>query len=181
MWWLGAVKQQAIIWAKVHPADPSLHHMASLGHNEVNPYFKTPDEIYIYILFMNWKDFQPQEPGVPINTLRSRQNGCHFPDDTFKCIFLNENVTISLKISLKFVPKHPINYIPALVQIMAWHLATSHYLNQWWLDYQYIYASLGHTCSILAHLIYIYHKVNTHTLLWPLLHTWINFNPCMDK
>ena len=25
-----------------------------------------------------------------VNTLRPRQNGCHFADDTFKCIFLNE-------------------------------------------------------------------------------------------
>ena len=55
-----------------------------------------------------------------INTLRPRQNGRHFPDDIFKCIFLNEKAWISLKISLKFVPKVPINNIPALVQIMAW-------------------------------------------------------------
>ena len=54
------------------------------------------------------------------NTLRPRQNGCRFTDNTFKCIFLNENVRISIKISLKFVPKGPINYNPALVQIMAW-------------------------------------------------------------
>ena len=44
-----------------------------------------------------------------INTLRPRQNGRHFTDDTFKHIFLNENVRISIKISLKFVPKGPIN------------------------------------------------------------------------
>ena len=55
-----------------------------------------------------------------INTLRPRQNGRHFADDIFKCIFLNENIWISIKISLKFVPKGPINNIPALVQIMAW-------------------------------------------------------------
>ena len=54
------------------------------------------------------------------STLRPRQNGRHFPDDTFKRIFLNEKVRISIKISLKFVPKGPINNIPALVQIMAW-------------------------------------------------------------
>ena len=58
--------------------------------------------------------------GHSINTLRPRQNGRHFPDDIFKCIFLNENVWILLQISLKFVPKGPINNIPALVQIMAW-------------------------------------------------------------
>ena len=55
-----------------------------------------------------------------INTLRPRQHGRHFADDTFKRIFLNENVIISIKISLMFVPKDPINNIPALVQIMAW-------------------------------------------------------------
>ena len=36
-----------------------------------------------------------------------------------KCIFLNENVWIPIKISLKFVPKGPINNIPAMFQIMA--------------------------------------------------------------
>ena len=55
-----------------------------------------------------------------LNTLRPRHNGRHFADDIFKCIFLNENVWNPIKISLKFVPKGPINYIPALVQIMAW-------------------------------------------------------------
>ena len=54
------------------------------------------------------------------NTLRPRQNGRHFPGDRFKRIFLNENVWISLKISLKFIPNGPINNISALVQIMAW-------------------------------------------------------------
>ena len=38
----------------------------------------------------------------------------------FWSIFLNENVWKPIKISLKFVPKGPINNIPALVQIMAW-------------------------------------------------------------
>ena len=52
--------------------------------------------------------------------LRPRQNGRHFADDTFKRIFMNENVRISINISLKFVPKGLINNIPALVQIMAW-------------------------------------------------------------
>ena len=55
-----------------------------------------------------------------INTLRPRQNGLHFPDDIFKWIFLNENVWILINISLKFVPRGPINNIPTLVQVMAW-------------------------------------------------------------
>ena len=57
---------------------------------------------------------------MAINTLSPRQHGRHFPDDIFKCIFLNENVWIPNKISLRFVPKGSINNIPALVQIMAW-------------------------------------------------------------
>ena len=57
---------------------------------------------------------------IEVNTLRPGENGRHFPDDIFKCIFLNENVRISIKISLKFVPNGPLNQIPALVQIMAW-------------------------------------------------------------
>ena len=43
-----------------------------------------------------------------------------FTEDIFKCIFMNENVSIAIKISLKFVPKGPISNIPTLVQIMAW-------------------------------------------------------------
>ena len=46
------------------------------------------------------------------NTLRPRQDGRHFPDNIFKCIFLNENVSISIMISLKFVPKDLIHIIP---------------------------------------------------------------------
>ena len=55
-----------------------------------------------------------------LNTLMLIQNGCHFADNVFKCIFLNENIQISIRISLKFDPKGPLNNIPALVQIMAW-------------------------------------------------------------
>ena len=37
-----------------------------------------------------------------------------------KRIFLNENCFIVIQISLKLVPKGPINNNPVLVQIMAW-------------------------------------------------------------
>ena len=57
---------------------------------------------------------------IKFNTLRQRQNGRYFPDDFFKCIFLNAKIWYPIKISLKFVPKVPINNMPALVQIMAW-------------------------------------------------------------
>ena len=41
-------------------------------------------------------------------------------DDIFKSIF-NESVWIPITISLKFVPKGPIDYNSALVQVVAWH------------------------------------------------------------
>ena len=55
-----------------------------------------------------------------LNTLRPRKNGHYLPDDISKCLFLNENVWISIKISLTFVLKGQINNIAALVRIMAW-------------------------------------------------------------
>ena len=56
-----------------------------------------------------------------VNSLRPRQNDRHFANDFFKCIFVKENVQVSIKIALKFVPEGPINNIPALVQIIGWH------------------------------------------------------------
>ena len=55
-----------------------------------------------------------------VNILRPRRNEQHFADAIFKRIFINENVSISIKVSLKFVSNDPINNTPALVQIMAW-------------------------------------------------------------
>ena len=49
------------------------------------------------------------------NTMRPRQIERHFPDDIFKCIFENENVLISPKISLKFVRKVPTDNNSVLV------------------------------------------------------------------
>ena len=97
--------------------------MASLGHNELTKCWTgdltwdltwTQTEAHLRLTWIVTWDLSQ------FNTLRSRQDGRHFPDDIFKCIFLNENVWILIKISLKFVPKVPINNIPALVLIMAW-------------------------------------------------------------
>ena len=70
-------------------------------------------------LCRTWLNFSCLRPST-INTLKPRQNGRHFPEDIFKCIFLNENEIISIKISLKFVSKGQINNISSLIQIMAW-------------------------------------------------------------
>ena len=73
------------------------------------------------------------------------QNGPHFPDDIFKCIFMNEKFRILIQISLKFVPKGAINNIVALVQIMALALIWQQAII--WINAQpihwRIYAALG--------------------------------------
>ena len=51
------------------------------------------------------------EQTLEVNTSRSRQNGHYFTDNILKYIFLNKNVGTLIKISLKFVPRGPINNI----------------------------------------------------------------------
>ena len=85
---------------------------------------------------------------LSVNTLRPRQNGRHFTDDILKCIFLNENIWILIQISLKFVPRGPNNNIAALVQVMACRWPgdkplSEPMMDQWWLVYWCICASLG--------------------------------------
>ena len=41
-------------------------------------------------------------------------------EDIFNYIFLNENDRIPIQISLKFVPRSPVDNKPALVHLMAW-------------------------------------------------------------
>ena len=120
---------------------------------------------------------------IPVNTLRPRQNGPHFPDDIFKWIFLNEIVWILISISLKFVPRGPINNIPTLVQVMAWRRPGDKPLSepmmvsllihicvtrpQWvkikiYVQYiPYIILCLIHICMY----IYIYISINHHCKL----------------
>ena len=81
---------------------------------------------------------------LKLNTSRPRQNGHHFADDIFKCVFLNENIWISINISLNLIPKGQINNIPLTVQIMAWRRPGDKPVSeQWWLVYWRIFASLG--------------------------------------
>ena len=108
-------------------------------NRQIRKWFKEPSRYFCKINFpwrRNWRtELQSAPPSVVslanvtvssvarlqnVNTLRPRQNGRHFPHDIFNWIFLDENVWIPIKISLKFVPKGPISNIPALVQIMAW-------------------------------------------------------------
>ena len=110
------------------------------------------------------------------NTLRPKQNGWHFADDIFKCFFLNENLWITSQISLKFVPKGPINNIPSLVQIMAWRHPGGKPLSEptmfslpphicntrpWWVNMFCYFASLT-SCLVAAAM----HETQAWPALW---------------
>ena len=69
-----------------------------------------PGPVFVSCTLKSWSNSSP--PG---------QNGRLFADDIFRCIFVNEQFCFFIKISLKFVPKSPIDNNPALVKIMAWH------------------------------------------------------------
>ena len=69
------------------------------------------------------------------------QNGRHFADDIFRCIFVNENFVSWLKFHWSFVLRVQLTITQ---QWLRWWLGTeyaiSHYLNQCWPD------SLTHIC-----------------------------------
>ena len=94
--------------------DAMWHHKATVNPLRAEFFW---GNINIYLHFMSFLHIDLTQV---LNTLRPRQHGRHFPDDIFRCIFLNENIWIAINISLSFVPKGPIDTIPALVQIMAW-------------------------------------------------------------
>ena len=62
-------------------------------------------------------------PGKKMTTILS--------GDNFKCIFLNENYRILIRISQKLVPSSPIDNKSALVKVMAQH-SPSHFILRMW-------------------------------------------------
>ena len=105
------------------------------------------------------------DPKSPSNSLRPRRNGRYNPDDIFKRIFLKENVWIPIMISLKFVPKGPINNIPALVQVMAWRRPGDKLLSE-----PMMASLLTHICVTRPQWVKAVGEVSLQVLLfWPSL------------
>ena len=75
--------------------------------------------------------------------IEAKTNGCHFEDDIFKCISLDENAWILNNISLKLVPYSPINNMQVFIQIMAWRLPAIIWTNDSLLTYIRHLASIG--------------------------------------
>ena len=76
-----------------------------------------------------------------VNSLSPRWSKYHFADDFFKCIFLNKDVLIVIEVSLKFIPKGPIDDIMALA-ISKWQSIV------WTNDYYYTVAYMCHSASM---------------------------------
>ena len=74
--------------------------------------------MYDVDMLISWVEYDT-ETGKRVDRMKLTHWGRDEMDasDTFKRIFMNENVRISIDISLKFVPKGLINNIPALVQM----------------------------------------------------------------
>ena len=79
-------------------------------------------------------------------------------DDIVKLIFLYEICWIFIKISLKCVAKSPINSMPALIKIMAWHWTGNKPLSEWIIAYCH-HASLGINAAFPL-------KIWTYAALW---------------
>ena len=66
-----------------------------------------------------------------LNTFRLKWNGHHFAEEISKWIFFNGNYCSLIIISMKCIPKGPINTMKALVQMMVRCQTSNH--GWWWL------------------------------------------------
>ena len=107
-WLLYCIGISVLIWV-VADLQSTISILFPVSLQYANPYLWWPKRIWFFEMI-----------GTIFNTLRPRQNGRHFPGSILNCICLNENVRISKKISLKFVPMDQRKNIPTLLQIMAW-------------------------------------------------------------
>ena len=109
-----------------------------------------------------------------INTLKPSQNGCHFINDIFKCIFINENIWISIKITLKFVFKGLINNSPTLIQIIAWCRPGNKPLSE-----AMIFSLLMHICITQPQYVKEHDYIRSH-LLFVINCTWFSIAECVS-
>ena len=126
-------------------------------------------------IWMRWVSIKPHED--IINSSPPGQNGRHFADNVFRCIFVNEKFFIMIKFSLKFVPKGQIDNNTALVEIMAWRRIGNKPLSE---PYQCWPDSLTHISSSrgrwVKQRLYVYIlgwtaflRLSTHTHM----HIWL--------
>ena len=84
---------------------------------------------------------------ININALKPEQNGRHFCRNNFQMRYLRERYFLLIHISLKFVPRCPIDNMSALVQVMACHMLSAKPLPEAVMT-QFIDAYMHHKASM---------------------------------
>ena len=84
----------------------------------------------------------------------------------FQMYFLNENIWISMSVSLKFVAEGKTTNIPALVQIVAWHRPGNNPLSEpmmvtYWLIY--VSHTLNELTTVETNIIILYKEMEEHS------------------
>ena len=87
-----------------------------------------------------------------VDTLRPRKIGRHFPDDNLTCISLMKINILRLIYHWCLFPRVQLTIFQKWLRLWLGAVqAASHYLNQWWLYYRRIHASLGpHELAYIA-------------------------------
>ena len=115
----------AFTWFQLSNTDKHPNNYVAWTNNQCkNKWFFLSQDWLTHIIYSTWNDtvlFHVQELyAMLLNSPHTGQNGRNFADDIFKCIFLNENFCILIRISLKFISKGPIENKWALVKTMSW-------------------------------------------------------------
>ena len=119
-----------------------------------------------------------------LNSLAPGRCGNHFKSVISKHMLWIKFMGTSCEIALRRMPQNTFDNKPTLVQVMAWcSQATSRYLSQCWprslspygvTRPQWVNSQLS--MSLLSQ-----HTIHSMNDQGPLLLTWINFNPIIDK
>ena len=109
---------------KSHCGDKTILRPSNL-HNGISYTGKMTSFYWIWdlvtVLHVAWHWYSWKTPeAVQIYSSPPDKMAAILADDIFKCIFLNENDRISIRISLKFVPRSLVDNKPAWVQVMSW-------------------------------------------------------------
>ena len=132
------LKISSVKWRPFCPGGDEL----KIGHQHSNRSFGRLGDMPHYRTRMGSRK-GPGTSRYRLNSASPGQNGHHFADDIFKCIFMNGKCCILIRISLKIVHRGPIDNNSALVQIMAWRRTGDKLLSEPMLT-QFIDAYMRH-------------------------------------
>ena len=109
-----------LVWVMAWCRQAASHYLSKCWPTSLLPYGVTrPQWVKIvyrmgYVTWWSLVDLLSRYPLITVDKMATI-----LADDNFKCIFLNENDRIPIWISMKFVPRSPIDNKTALVQVMA--------------------------------------------------------------